>query len=33
MIVWDRNQIHSKAKVVKEWMAKHPGVRNCQKIT
>ena len=25
-IVWDRNQIHSKAKVVKEWMAKHPAV-------
>jgi hypothetical protein len=24
--VWDRNQIHSKAKVVKAWLAKHPGV-------
>jgi len=25
-IVWDRNQIHSKAKVVKAWLAKHPEV-------
>jgi hypothetical protein len=25
-VVWDRNQIHSRAKVVKEWLAKHPGV-------
>lgn len=24
--VWDRNQIHSKARVVKAWLAKHPGV-------
>jgi transposase len=25
-VVWDRNQIHSKSKVVKAWLAKHPGV-------
>lgn len=25
-IVWDRNQIHSKARVVKGWLAKHPEV-------
>src|SRR5215207_1338886 len=25
-VVWDRNQIHSKSKVVKRWLAKHPGV-------
>jgi transposase len=25
-IVWDRNQSHSKAKVVKAWLAKHPEV-------
>lgn len=25
-VIWDRNQIHSKAKVVKAWLAKHPGV-------
>jgi transposase len=25
-IVWDRNQIHSKAKVVKAWLARHPEV-------
>jgi hypothetical protein len=25
-IVWDRNQIHSRAKVVKAWLAKHPEV-------
>ena len=25
-IVWDRNQIHSKARVVKEWLAGHPEV-------
>ena len=25
-VVWDRNQIHSKAKVVKAWLADHPGV-------
>jgi transposase len=25
-VVWDRNNIHSKSKVVKEWLAKHPGV-------
>jgi transposase len=25
-IVWDRNKIHSKAKVVKAWLAKHPEV-------
>jgi transposase len=24
--VWDRNQIHSKSKVVKAWLANHPGV-------
>ena len=24
-VIWDRNQIPSKAKVVKEWLAKHPG--------
>jgi transposase len=25
-VVWDRNQIHSKAKVVKAWLAAHPDV-------
>src|SRR3954449_11972022 len=25
-VVWDRNQIHSRAKAVKAWLAKHPGV-------
>src|SRR5437763_6664774 len=25
-VVWDRNQIHSKSKVVKRWLARHPGV-------
>jgi transposase len=25
-VIWDRNQIHSKAKVVKAWLAKHPQV-------
>jgi transposase len=25
-VVWDRNQIHSKSKAVKAWLAKHPGV-------
>jgi transposase len=25
-VVWDRNQIHSKSKVVKAWLAGHPGV-------
>jgi transposase len=25
-VVWDRNQIHSKAKVVKAWLAGHPDV-------
>ncbi|MGL4553128.1 MAG: IS630 family transposase [Gemmataceae bacterium] len=25
-IVWDRNQIHARAKVVKAWLAKHPEV-------
>jgi transposase len=25
-VVWDRNQIHSKSKVVKAWLADHPGV-------
>jgi transposase len=25
-VVWDRNQIHSKAKVVRAWLAEHPGV-------
>jgi transposase len=25
-VVWDRNQIHSKAKVVKAWLAEHPDV-------
>jgi transposase len=25
-IVWDRSQIHSKARVVKSWLAKHPEV-------
>jgi len=25
-IVWDRNQIHSRSKVVKAWLAKHPEV-------
>jgi hypothetical protein len=25
-VVWDRNQIHNKAKAVKAWLAKHPGV-------
>jgi transposase len=25
-VIWDRNQIHSKARVVKAWLAGHPGV-------
>jgi transposase len=25
-VVWDRNQIHSRAKAVKAWLAKHPRV-------
>jgi transposase len=25
-VIWDRNQIHSKAKVVKAWLATHPEV-------
>src|SRR6187431_1712294 len=25
-VVWDRNNIHSKSKVVKAWLAKHPQV-------
>jgi transposase len=25
-VVWDRNQIHSKSKAVKAWLARHPGV-------
>jgi transposase len=25
-VVWDRNQIHSKARIVKAWLAKHPDV-------
>jgi transposase len=25
-VVWDRNQIHSKSRAVKAWLAKHPGV-------
>lgn len=25
-VIWDRNQIHSKAKVVKAWLARHAGV-------
>lgn len=25
-VVWDRNQIHSRAKVVKAWLTAHPGV-------
>src|SRR5215213_627196 len=25
-VVWDRNQIHSRAKAVKVWLADHPGV-------
>lgn len=25
-VVWDRNKIHSSAKVVKAWLAKHPAV-------
>ena len=25
-VVWDRNQIHGRAKAVKAWLAKHPGV-------
>src|SRR5262249_25656402 len=25
-VIWDRNQIHSKAKAVKAWLAQHPGV-------
>ena len=25
-IVWDRNNIHSKSKAVKDWLAKHPKV-------
>lgn len=25
-VVWDRNQIHRRARVVQAWLAKHPGV-------
>ena len=25
-MVWDRNKIHSKARAVKAWLAKHPEV-------
>ena len=25
-VIWDRGQIHSKAKVVRAWLAEHPGV-------
>lgn len=25
-VVWDRNNIHSKSKAVKAWLAKHPAV-------
>jgi transposase len=25
-VVWDRNQIHSRSKAVKAWLAKHPDV-------
>jgi transposase len=25
-VVWDRNNIHSRSKAVKAWLAKHPGV-------
>jgi transposase len=25
-VIWDRNQIHSRAKVVKAWLARHPRV-------
>jgi hypothetical protein len=25
-VVWDRNNIHSKSKAVKGWLAKHPDV-------
>lgn len=25
-VVWGRNQIHSKSKAVRAWLAKHPGV-------
>jgi transposase len=25
-VVWDRNQIHSRSKAVKAWLAEHPGV-------
>lgn len=25
-VIWDRNAIHSKAKAVKAWLARHPGV-------
>ena len=25
-VIWDRNQIHTKSKVVRAWLAKHPGV-------
>jgi hypothetical protein len=25
-VVWDRSNIHSKSKVVKKWLAKHPDV-------
>ena len=25
-VVWDRNQIHGRSKVVKAWLAKHPDV-------
>src|SRR5262249_15709525 len=25
-VVWDRNQIHSRARAVRAWLAEHPGV-------
>jgi hypothetical protein len=25
-VVWDRNQIHSRSRAVRAWLAKHPGV-------
>jgi hypothetical protein len=25
-LIWDRNQIHSKSKTVREWLATYPGV-------
>ena len=25
-VIWDRNQIHSKSKAAREWLARHPGV-------